>query len=71
MRKGRGAGASDSGRSPVLGVLEVEAASGIPLRTLVAVSRDAASVLEHPGNVGLSSGEGFNVPFTYSALRSS
>ncbi len=33
----------------VVGVLEVEAAAGVPLRTLVAVGRDAAGVLEHPG----------------------
>ncbi len=37
------------GWSAVVRVLEVEAAAGVPLRALVAVGRDAAGVLEHPG----------------------
>ena len=39
------------GGSAVLGVGEVEAAAGVPLRALVAVGRDAARVLEHAGEV--------------------
>ena len=37
--------------SAVLGVREVEAAAGVPLRALVAVRGDAAGVLEHPREV--------------------
>ena len=37
--------------SAVLGVGEVEAAAGVPLRALVAVGGDAAGVLEHAGQV--------------------
>ena len=36
---------------PVLRVGEVEAAAGVPLGALVAMSRDAASVLENPRQV--------------------
>src|SRR5262249_21296850 len=36
---------------PVFGVGEVETASGVPFRALVAVSRDAARIPEHPGQV--------------------
>jgi hypothetical protein len=36
-------------RLAVVGVVEVEAASGVPLRALVAVGRDAAGVAQHPG----------------------
>src|SRR5437879_12746489 len=36
---------------PMLGVGEVEAAAGVPLRTLVAVDWDAARVFEHAGEV--------------------
>ncbi len=39
------------GGSAVLGVREVEAAAGVPLRALVAVGGDAAGVLQHPGQV--------------------
>jgi len=35
----------------VFGIVEVEAASGVPFRALVAVGRDSARVLEHPGQV--------------------
>src|SRR6266545_7108374 len=37
--------------STVLGVGEIEAATGIPLRALVAVGRDTSGVLEHPSEV--------------------
>src|SRR6476659_3592738 len=37
--------------STVLGVREVEAATGVPLGSLVAVGRDAAVVFEHPGQM--------------------
>ena len=39
------------GRSAVVGIVEVEPASGVPFRALVAVGGDAASVFEHPGQV--------------------
>ena len=42
---------STHGSGAVLGVLQVEAGTGVPLRALVAVARDAAGVLEHPGEV--------------------
>src|SRR6516164_4741563 len=35
----------------VFGILEIEAASGVPFRALVAVGGDAAGVFEHPGQV--------------------
>src|SRR5581483_3217070 len=50
LRPGTGVVASRRG-SAVFGVLEVEAAAGVPFRALVAVGRDAAGVPEHPGNV--------------------
>src|SRR2546430_10723023 len=37
--------------SAILRVLEVEPAAGVPLRALVAARRNAARVLEHPGQV--------------------
>src|SRR6185437_15272886 len=38
-------------RSAVFGVVEVITAARVPAGTLVAVGRDAAGVLEHPGQV--------------------
>ena len=40
-----------TGWSAVVGVFEVEPASGVPFGSLVAVGGDAAGVLEHPGQV--------------------
>src|SRR5829696_9719982 len=42
-------------RSAVLGVLEVEAAAGVPLRALVAVGGEAAGPLQHRPQVRSSS----------------
>src|SRR4051812_24040680 len=53
-------GSSRSGRSAASAMLrvgEVKAAPRIPLRALVAVRRDAAGVLEHPGDVEQVPGE--------------
>src|SRR5438067_2388873 len=36
---------------PVVGVVEVEPAAGVPLRALVAVGGDAARVLDHAGQM--------------------
>jgi DNA-binding NarL/FixJ family response regulator len=46
----------------VFGILEVEAAPGIPLRTLVAVHRDATGILQHPGEVQQVPGHERGVP---------